>query len=118
MRVGKLRPLRTAMSQRDTFRTRRRGARVNSCVPVSLEWEVDPGKTVQQEAQTRVVGPYGCLVVFPHNLELEQRVRLTNLATHQTNTAVVVWKGSERAEGWELGIALIDPVMNFWGLEL
>jgi hypothetical protein len=40
------------------------------------------------------------------------------LANQQSNPAVIVWKGHQRAEGWELGVELIDPQMDFWGLEL
>ena len=110
--------LRKQSSRPGRFQERRRGVRVNSRVPVVLEWESDAGKTRHEEAHTRVIGAYGCLVVTPQSLELEQRLQLTNLATRQSNPAVVVWKGNERAEGWELGIELIDPQLDFWGLEL
>jgi hypothetical protein len=98
-------------------REKRRGVRVNSRVPIALEWDSD-GKSLRKEAQTRVVGPYGCLVVLPQNLEVQQQIRVTNLVSKQTNPAVVVWRGLERAEGWELGIELINPQMGFWGLDL
>jgi len=29
-----------------------------------------------------------------------------------------VWKGNPRPEGWEYGIELVGPDMDFWGLEL
>ncbi len=106
------------VSQKGMLRDRRRGVRVNSCVPVVLEWEGESGATLHEEAHTRVVGPYGCLVVTSRSFDLEQRIRLTNLATRQSNPAVVVWKGNERAEGWEFGIELINPEMGFWGVEL
>ncbi len=92
--------------------------RLNSRVPVAIEWQDEMGKTLRGEAHTRIIGPYGCLIVLPQNLELEQRVRLINLATRASNPAIIVWKGSERAEGWELGIELVKPEMGFWGLEL
>jgi len=92
--------------------------RLNSRVPVLVEWESADGTSVQEKAHTRTVGPYGCLVVLAKKLELDQRVRVTNLATHVTSPAVVVWSGNERAEGWELGFELLDPEMGFWGLEL
>jgi hypothetical protein len=110
--------LRNQLSRERDFQGKRRGVRVNSRVPVAMEWEGDGGKTIRQEAHTRIVNPYGCLVVLPHNLELGQRVRLTNLANSQSNPAVVVWKGNERAEGRELGLKLVAPGMDFWGLEL
>jgi hypothetical protein len=100
------------------FREKRRGVRLNSRAPVAIEWKESNGGARRVEAHTRVVGPYGCLLVFPHNLEVEQHVQLTNLANGQSAPAVVVWKGSEQAEGWEIGIELIGPEMDFWGLDL
>jgi hypothetical protein len=95
---------------------KRRGERVNSRVPLAVEWNMG-GELRRKEAQTRVIGPYGCLVVFPQNLEIEQQVQVTNLVSSETNSAVIVWRGHERAEGWELGIELINPKMDFWGLD-
>jgi hypothetical protein len=98
-------------------REKRRGVRVNSQVPVAIEWDLS-GTRGRREAQTRVVGPYGCMVVLQQGLDVDQHIRLTNMVSRQSNSAVVVWRGSERAEGWELGIELINPQMNFWGLDL
>jgi hypothetical protein len=58
------------------------------------------------------------MVVLPSHLEVSQSIRLTNMVSKQTNSAVIVWRGHERAEGWELGIELINPQMGFWGLDL
>ncbi len=96
---------------------KRRGVRVNSQVPVVVEWDTG-GELQRGEAQTRVVGPYGCMVVLPRSLEVKQQIQLTNLVSKQSNPGVVVWRGHERAEGWELGIELTNPQMDFWGLEL
>jgi hypothetical protein len=95
----------------------RRGKRVNSCVPVSMEWN-SHGEVQRGEARTCIVGPYGCLVVISQNLEVKQRIQLTNLVSQQSNPAVIVWRGNQRPEGWELGIELINPQMGFWGVEL
>jgi len=96
---------------------KRRGIRVNSQVPVVIEWE-SGGERQRGEAHTRVVGPYGCLMVLSEGLSVDQRIQVTNLASSHTNPAVVVWRGNERAEGWEIGVELINPEMNFWGLDL
>jgi hypothetical protein len=40
------------------------------------------------------------------------------MVSKQSNPAVVVWRGLQRAEGWELGIELINPQMGFWDFEL
>lgn len=100
-----------------TGREKRRGVRLNSQVPVAIEWDLS-GTYGRREAQTRVVGPYGCMVVLQQGLDVDQQIRLTNMVSRQSNSAVVVWRGNERAEGWELGIELINPQMNFWGLDL
>jgi hypothetical protein len=98
---------------------KRRGIRLNSRVPVAIEWQKsDAPSACREEGFTRVVGPYGCLVVLRSSLELEQALRIVNLATSEANSAVIVWKGHERPDGWELGIELIHPAMDFWGLEL
>jgi len=97
---------------------KRRGVRLNSRVPVGVEWEDSAGAKYQHQAFTCVVGSYGCLVVLPENLPLEQRVRVVNLTNEQTLPGTVVWKGSQRPEGWELGLELAQAQMDFWGLEL
>jgi hypothetical protein len=82
-----------------------------------VEWGA--GKDLLRgETQTRVVGPYGCMAVLSQSLNVEQRIQIVNLVTSKTNPAVIVWRGHQGAEGWELGIELIDPDMNFWGLDL
>src|ERR1700752_355782 len=78
------------------YKEKRRGHRMNSRVPVRLEWDLPSGKRFNVEAHTRVVNPYGCMVVLEQDLPLEHRVSLTNLATDTSNAAVVVWRGVPR----------------------
>lgn len=99
------------------YSEKRRGTRVNSRVHVRAEWESN-GQSSSAEAVTRIVNPYGCMVILKPSLELNQRLSLTNLASGMSNPSVVVWKGNPRPEGWEYGIELVSPDMNFWGLEL
>ncbi len=97
---------------------RRRGVRVNSRVPVAIEWEQSDGRISRENAHTRVVNAYGCLLVAPRPFDREQHVSVVNLANARRNSAVVVWKGKERTEGWEIGVELVSPEMGFWGVEL
>ncbi len=96
---------------------KRRGKRMNSRVPVRLEWDGDTGR-ISIEAHTRVINPYGCMVVLQQSLALEHRLALTNLATNSSNAAIIVWKGNPRPDGWEYGIELVAPDMDFWGIDL
>jgi len=100
------------------FQEKRRGQRMNSRVQVRLDWSDADGKRVQVEGHTRIVNPYGCMIVLKEPLELEHRLALTNVAMNCSNAAVVVWKGGSRPDGWEYGIELVAPEMDFWGLEL
>ena len=97
---------------------KRRGRRMNSRVPVRLEWDDETGKRITAEAHTRVVNPYGCMVVLKHELSLEHRLALTNVVSNTSNAAIIVWKGNQRPDGWEYGVELVAPEMDFWGLEL
>ncbi len=97
---------------------KRRGVRMNSRVPVGIEWRDAEGEIRRNQTFTCVVGSYGCLLVLPEDLPLEQPVRLINLSNDQAVPGMVVWKGQSRPEGWELGIELSQPPADFWGLEL
>ena len=105
------------VTQEAKFQSKRRGVRVNSRVPVSVAWHADLGPGTL-EVHTRVVGPYGCLAVIPREFSVEQQLEIVNRANLRSNAGVIVWKGNERVEGWEYGIELIEPEMDFWGLEL
>ena len=111
----KLRELKSVGAQ---YNDKRRGRRLNSRVPVRLEWDSASGQRRSIETVTRTVNPYGCMIVLNDTLELEHRLALTNLATQSSNAAVVVWKGNKQPEGWEYGVELVAPDMDFWGLEL
>ena len=96
---------------------KRRGVRLNSRVPIIVEWQDAAGTLFKAECFTRTVGLYGCLVVLPQELAKKQHVRIVNTATETANPGIVVWKGP-RADGWEVGIELTQPPMDFWGLDL
>lgn len=115
----KTRETKQQQASRARHSEKRRGNRMNSRVPVRLEWDGDAGKRFQVEAHTRVVNPYGCMLVLEEDLALDHRLALTNLATETSNAAVVVWKGNRRPDGgWEYGVELVAPEMDFWGLDL
>jgi hypothetical protein len=101
------------------IRTRRsrRGPRMNSRVPLTIEWRTQ-GPLHFETAFTRVVNCYGCLLVSPSEVDASQRLRVTNLSTRQSAEAVVVWKGLQRPDGWDLGVELVDARLDFWGVDL
>jgi hypothetical protein len=103
---------------RPKIQEKRRGVRMNSRVPVVVEWENESGEKFSERAFTRIVGPYGCMVVLPKQLEVDQRIQVTNVATGQANPALIVSKGNTGPDGCELGVELSEPPFDFWGLDL
>ena len=91
---------------------------MNSRVPVIIEWNGKVGPVHLASAFTRVVNAYGCLLVCPKEMELQTRLRVTNMATRRAVDGHVVWKGMKRPDGWDLGVELISADQHFWGVEL
>jgi hypothetical protein len=99
------------------MRRKRRGLRMNSHVPVAIEWNGRAGPAHFESGFTRVVNGYGCLLVSPKEIDVQQKVKLTNLSSREAVSGVVVWKGDRQADGWELGVELVSPEMGFWGID-
>ena len=99
-------------------RQKRRGPRVNCRVPLTIEWDETPGPQRHEPGYTRVINGYGCLLVSPKEIQAQQRLRLTNLSTRQAVDGIVVWKGTQRPDGWDLGVELVGADLGFWGVEL
>jgi PilZ domain len=103
-----------------SFETRmqklRAGKRVNSRVPVAVEWEESRTRHTAQ-GWTVDISPSGCLVVVPQGFALGQKLKLVNLVNKNVSPAVLVWRGHEGRTGWELGLELQEPPEDFWGLD-
>ena len=91
---------------------------MNSRVPVTIEWNGSVGPLHFEAGFTRVVNCYGCLLVSPKEIDVQQHLRVTNLATRRAADGVVVWKGIQRDDGWDLGVELVAAELDFWGVDL
>ncbi|MGB2589815.1 MAG: PilZ domain-containing protein [Candidatus Acidiferrum sp.] len=94
----------------------RAGVRVNSRVPVAVEW-TDAGRVLRAEGYTVDASTKGCLAVIPQGFAVGQRLRLVNLVSKNSCEAVLIWRGHEGRSGWELGLELQQASMEFWGLD-
>src|SRR6266851_1131179 len=92
---------------------KRRGRRMNSRVPVRLEWNDASGKRVSVEAHTRVVNPYGCMVVLAQPLELEHRLALINKISKTSNAAIVFWRATSGPTAGNTASSSWRPKWNF-----
>jgi hypothetical protein len=94
----------------------RAGIRVNSRVPVAVEW-AESGQPRRAEGYTVDTSTKGCLAVVPQNFPVGQRLLLVNLLNKNACEAVLIWRGHENRTGWELGLELQDASMDFWGVD-
>lgn len=94
----------------------RSGARVNSRVKVELEWH-DGSSTQKAEGYTVDVSPKGCLAVAPRELAVGQKLHVKNALNQMEAEATLIWKGHQGRTGWELGLELVNPPVDFWGVE-
>lgn len=104
------------MSYETRMKDIRTSGRVNSRVAVAVEWN-DTGSELRAEGYTVDISPKGCLAMIPQGFAVGQRLRLVNLMNQMSCEAVLVWRGHESRKGWELGLELQDPNLDFWGLD-
>ena len=93
----------------------RAGARVNSRVRVLLEWS-EAGNTHTAEGYTVDISPKGCLAIAPQGITVGQKLKLRNVSNHKESDATLIWRGHEGRTGWELGLELVHPPVDFWGV--
>jgi hypothetical protein len=94
----------------------RAGARVNSRVPIIVEWE-EKHEQHSVQGYTVDVGPKGCLAIVPQGFAMGQKLRVVNLVNKEKAEAVLIWRGHEGRSGWELGLELQDASEEFWGVD-
>jgi hypothetical protein len=91
--------------------------RLNSHVPIAIEW-TEGEQQLRVQGYTVDISPKGCLAGVAQGFALGQQLRLINLTNQNSCEAVVVWSRSEGQKGWQLGLELHEPGLDFWGLDL
>jgi len=94
----------------------RAGSRVNSRVLVEVEWD-EGGSTHRAVGHTLDISPKGCLAIVPQGFAVGQKLRLKNGSNQRASEATLIWRGHEGRSGWELGLELVNPPTDFWGVE-
>lgn len=92
-------------------------ARVNSRVNLAVEWTED-GRQLRAEGFTVDVSAKGCLAIVPQGFTVGQKLRVVNMLNNKMSEAVLIWRGHEGRQGWEMGLELVQAPEGFWGIEL
>lgn len=90
--------------------------RMNSRVPVAIEW-IEAGRKLRAEGFTKDIGPKGCLAIVPQGFVVGQKMSVINLTNQVSCEALLIWRGHEGPAGWELGLELREASPDFWGLD-
>jgi len=94
----------------------RAGIRLNSRVNILLEWN-EHGQAFSAAGSTVDISPRGCLAIVAQAFPVGQKMVLTNTLNGNSAEATLIWRGHERRQGWELGLELENPAVDFWGVE-
>jgi hypothetical protein len=94
----------------------RAGKRVNSRVPIAVEWD-ENGSRHSAVGWTVDISPKGCLVIVPQGFAVGQKLDLVNLVNKNVSKSILIWRGHEGRTGWELGLELQAAPEDFWGLD-
>jgi PilZ domain len=99
-----------------TLQFMRAGVRVNSRIPVRLDWP-EANETRSIDGQTMDISPRGCMAIAPHAFTVGQKLQIVNAISLKQCEAILIWRGHQARNGWELGIELLNPPHDFWEVD-
>ncbi len=96
---------------------RRRGERVLLRIPIKVYAVGEDGKPFNEEAETAVVSRFGALVRLKVPVKRGSTMEVMNGYSGQIEKFRVAWRADAPREGkYEVGIELVAPREEFWGL--
>jgi hypothetical protein len=98
---------------------RRRSSRVAIRIPVKIFGNGDQGQLLDTAAEAIAVNRFGALICVSVSPALGSRVELLNGLSQETREFRVVRVSDPREDGlFELGVEILYPARNFWGIPL
>jgi hypothetical protein len=96
---------------------RRRSQRAILSLPIMVRAEDGPPDTAFEEAtQTLVVNVHGALIAIAGNVQLGQKLRLTNRTTQEVRFCHVKYLGPISGGKKQVGVEFDKPSPDFWRL--
>jgi hypothetical protein len=96
---------------------RRRSMRVLLSVPIHVSGKTVDSQDFKEETRTLVVNAHGALISLAARLTADQRIIVSNKATHQTLECRVVYVGNIQAGKMQMGIEFVKPSPTFWQVD-
>jgi hypothetical protein len=96
---------------------RRRSRRVAIRIPVKIFCNAAHGQTLDAPAEAIAVSRFGALIRVPFSPAVGSRIELLNRLSEETREFRIVRVGDPTENGlFELGVEILYPTRNFWGL--
>jgi uncharacterized DUF497 family protein len=96
---------------------RRRSMRVLLSVPIHVSGRTTENQDFQEETRTLVVNAHGALISLAARVTADQKIIVSNNATHQTMECRVVYVGSVQAGKTQMGIEFVKASPAFWQID-
>src|SRR5580698_91906 len=88
---------------------RRRSMRVLLSVPITVSGKTADDQDFSEETRTLVVNAHGALISMAAHLATDQKVTVSNRATHKTLECHIVYIGNTQAGKSQMGIEFVKP---------
>jgi len=96
---------------------RRRSMRVLLSVPIQVRGKNAQNQDFTEETRTLVVNAHGALISLSTQVVVDQKVFVSNSATHQTQECRVVYFGNLQAGKAQMGVEFLTPSPAFWQID-
>ena len=110
----------TSQKERPSWATdprRRRSMRVLLSVPIQVRAKNAQNQDFIEETRTLVVNAHGALISLSAQVVVNQKVFVSNSATHQTQECRVVYFGNLQAGKAQMGVEFLTPSPAFWQID-
>ena len=110
----------TSQKERQSWATdpgRRRSMRVLLSVPIQVRGKNPQNQDFTEETRTLVVNAHGALISLSAQVVVNQKVFVSNSATHQTQECRVVYFGNMQAGKAQMGVEFLTPSPSFWQID-
>jgi hypothetical protein len=97
---------------------RRRSSRVFIRIPVKVFSNGPSGEPLDTPAEAVAVSRYGALLRLPLSFALGSRIEVFNSKSEETQEFRVIRVSEQKDDGnYELGVEILYPTRNFWGIQ-
>jgi len=94
----------------------RSSPRIPARIPLLAEGQDRFQKPYSEQTTTLLINDGGALIALAAEIDLNDRLSITNQQNGQTARCRVAWRSVSQLNGrWSYGIALTDAVPDFWG---